>query len=59
MPQAEVEVQVRVKPSVKSHWAGKIGRLKAQIEGHVLVEFEEPRFRASLKFRRDEVEGVK
>lgn len=52
------EIRVTVKASTKSHWAGKTGRLKAEAEGHVLVEFEEPRFRASLKFRRDEIEEV-
>lgn len=51
-----VEVQVTIKPDTNSVWAGKTGKLHAKLGKFILVELEEPGYKAILKFDRSEVD---
>jgi hypothetical protein len=50
---------VTIRSWVKSRWAGKSGELRARLDPkHVLVDFEEPRLKASERFHIREVKGI-
>lgn len=48
--------QVVIRPSVKSRWAGKVGQIRCWLDPkHALVDLEEPRYKATLKFHKREM----